>query len=386
MEEGRCPPVTRRSGSDSLKTMLIVFVCVVVLAVVASMAGSAIVDYRKNAILARQQETETINREREAEYMATLAEFEQASSSGANLAWPAPRSEGWDVVDLTTYPLESPTTVTGDRISLMNNGMLLVNQWHSRPSDFQETALTSVGTYTGGKVRVSDYNKKLFPVAIDALAYAITDANALGYMDYMVSEAYRSYDDQNALFQKAMDSLKERYTGDALIAAASKTVNYPGTSEFNSGLSFTLRLYRKGDEAVNKKIYTTSEEGVWMSTNCWRYGLVFRFPLADFPLPGTQDKSYKTGISSKLRLYRYVGRGNAAAMNTLGLCLEEYVDYLIQHPHIAVFEDGQLKYEIYRQEVGDAESFSLSITSRASSYESSLDNMGGVVTTFVYEP
>ena len=62
------------------------------------------------------------------------------------------------------------------------------------------------------------------------------------------------------------------------------------------------------------------------------------------------------------------------------------MDYLIQHPHIAVFEDGQLKYEIYRQEVGDAESFSLSITSRASSYESSLDNMGGVVTTFVYEP
>ena len=69
---------------------------------------------------------------------------------------------------------------------------------------------------------------------------------------------------------------------------------------------------------MNKKIYTTSEEGIWMSTNCWKYGLVFRFPLADFPLPGTQDKSYKTGIGSKLRLYRYVGRGNAAAMNTWG--------------------------------------------------------------------
>lgn len=377
--------MTSRSKNSSLKTLLIVFVCLVVLAVVANMTGNAIVEYRRTLILARQQEVAQINREREAEYTAALAEFEQASASGANLAWPTPTGAGWEVIDLTNYPLENPTTIPTDRQTTMNNGMLLVNQWHSRPADFQETALTSVGTYTGGKVRVSNYNQRLFPVAINALAEAINDANALGYVDYMLSEGYRSYDDQNALFQKEADRLSSRYTGDALIAAASRNVNYPGTSEFNSGLSFTLRLYKVGDATVNNKVYTDSEEGVWMNTNSWKYGLVFRFPLTDFPLPGTEDKSYKTGIGVKLRLYRYVGKGNAAAMHTLGLCLEEYVDYLIQHPHVAVFEDGQLKYEIYRQQVGDAESFSLSVPAHVTNYETSLDNMGGVVTTFIYD-
>ena len=65
--------------------------------------------------------------------------------------------------------------------------------------------------------------------------------------------------------------------------------------------------------------------------------------------------------------------------------MEEYVDYLQEHPHIAVFEDGVLKYEIYRQYVGDeTNEISLNLTGRASQYTASLDNMGGVITVFEY--
>ena len=123
---------------------------------------------------------------------------------------------------------------------------------------------------------------------------------------------------------------------------------------------------------------------MWLAENCWRYGLIFRFPLTDFPLPYTADKSYKTGISTEMNVYRYVGKGNAAAMHTLDLCLEEYIEYLMEHPHIAVFEDGALRYEIYRQTVGESDPIELQLTGKTVNYDSSLDNMGGVITVFSY--
>lgn len=375
----------RNNKRDPMKIMLRVTVSLVVLAVAASLLSGAIGNYRQQKLVARQKEVQQINEQRDQEYAVALAEFERASASGANLAWPMQKSEGWDVVDLTNYPLENPGSITLTRQDLMYGGMLLVNQWHSRPDDFDDAGVVSIGNYTGGKIGVADYNVKLFPVAIAALQDAIAGAKDAGYEHYMVSEGYRSWDDQNALFQKAMDRLKSKYSGDALVEQAKKSVNYPGTSEFNSGLSFTLRLYSRTDASIGKPAYSTTAAGQWMSENCWKYGFVFRFPLADFPLQGTADKSYKTGISAELNLYRYVGKGNAAVMHIKDFCMEEYVDYLQEHPHIAVFEDGVLKYEIYRQYVGDeTNEISLNLTGRASQYTASLDNMGGVITVFEY--
>ena len=372
----------KQNRRDPIKVMLILTVCLAVLAAGCMLLGNAISAYRANALSQLQAEVEAINEQRDQEYARALAEFEAESQSGANLAWPPQKTQGWDVVDLTNYPLENPGQVTLNRADVMNNGMLLVNEWHSRPEDFSEEALVSIGSYTGGKLQVANYNLLLFPEAINALQEAVTAAAAEGFENYMVDEAYRSYDEQNALFNKYMEQYASRYSGDALIARTKKDVNYPGTSEFNSGMTFTLRLYKRGDAAVNGTNYVDTPEGQWLSENCWKYGLVFRFPKTDYPVKGTADKSYKTGVSVSLRAYRYVGKGNAAVMHTLDLCLEEYIEYLQEHPHIAVFEDGILRYEIVRQYVGDAASFPISITNNASSYVTSLDNMGYAITVF----
>ena len=372
----------KQNRRDPIKVMLILTICMAVLAAGCMLLGNAIAAYRANALSQLQAEVEAINEQRDQEYARALAEFEAESQSGANLAWPPQKTQGWDVVDLTNYPLENPGQVTLNRADVMNNGMLLVNEWHSRPEDFSEEALVSIGSYTGGKLQVANYNLLLFPAAINALQEAVTAAAAEGFENYMVDEAYRSYEEQNALFNKYMEQYASRYSGDALIARTKKDVNYPGTSEFNSGLTFTLRLYKRGDATVNNTTYVETPEGQWLSENCWKYGLVFRFPKTDYPVKGTADKSYKTGVSVSLRAYRYVGKGNAAVMHTLDLCLEEYIEYLQEHPHIAVFEDGILRYEIVRQYVGDAASFPISITYNASSYETSLDNMGYAITVF----
>ena len=372
----------KQNRRDPIKVMLILTVCLAVLAAGCMLLGNAISAYRANALSQLQAEVEAINEQRDQEYARALAEFEAESQSGANLAWPPQKTQGWDVVDLTNYPLENPGQITVNRADVMNNGMLLVNEWHSRPEDFSEEALVSIGNYTGGKLQVANYNLLLFPEAINALQETVTAAAAEGFENYMVDEAYRSYEEQNALFNKYMEQYASRYSGDALIARTKKDVNYPGTSEFNSGLAFTLRLYKRGDAAVNGTNYVDTPEGQWLSENCWKYGLVFRFPKTDYPVKGTADKSYKTGVSVSLRAYRYVGKGNAAVMHTLDLCLEEYIEYLQEHPHIAVFEDGILRYEIVRQYVGDAASFPISITNNASSYVTSLDNMGYAITVF----
>lgn len=374
--------MTNKKRRDPIKVMLVLTIILALLAAGSMVLGNLITTYRQDALAQRQAEVEAINEQRDQEYAKALAEFEAENQSGANLAWPPQKTEGWDVIDLTNYPLELPGQVTVNRADVMNNGMLLVNEWHSRPEDFSEAALVSVGSYTGGKMQVHNYNLKLFPVAIDALQAAVNDAAALGLENYMVDEAYRSYEDQNAIFTKKMEEFSSRYSGDALINRTKKEVNYPGTSEFNSGLAFTVRLYKRGDSAVNGSTYVETDAGKWLSENGWKYGLIFRFPKTDYPVKGTADKSYKTGVSVSLRCYRYVGKGNAAVMNTLGLCLEEYIEYLQEHPHIAVFEDGVLRYEITRQYVGDAASFQILTTGKAKSYTTSLDNMGYAITVF----
>ncbi len=329
-------------------------------------------------------EVEEKNREIMAEYQAALADLESEHTVQVNTAWPEHKTEGWDILDLSGFPLENPTAERMTRADVMNNGMLLVNEWHSRPDDFDESGLVSVTRYFDRAVQASDANVSMFPVAADALKEAIDAAAAENLTHYMVDEAYRSWDTQNTLFQNRITKLSGKYTGDELIAAAKKEVNYPGTSEYNTGLSFRLRLYDRNDPDVGSPKFSTTAAGRWMNENGWKYGIVFRFPQANWPLEGTMDKSFKTGVSLAMNLYRYVGKGNAAIMHYKDFCLEEYIEYLQEHPHIALFEDGTLKYEIYRQYVGEEPSFDVQLTRNARSHVSSLDNMGAVITVFEY--
>ena len=377
---------SKRKKSKAVPVVLVLTVLLAVLCVACFYAGQLFAAQKADALASAQKEAEANNEKMRQEYAAELAEYEKETSSGANLAWPTQKSEGLDLIDLTNYPLESQTAETHSRAELMAGGMLLLNEWHSRPADFDDTQITSVGKLLGGnkKVQVDNYNISLFPVAANALLEAVEAARAEGLEHYIVKEGYRSWETQNSYFQKRMEKLSSKYQGDALIAATKKEVNYPGTSEFNSGLSFTLQLYDSKNAEVAKPKYSTTEQGQWMNRNCWKYGLVFRFPLAAWPLEETQDKSFKTGVSVTLNLYRYVGKGNAAVMHYFDFCLEEYIEYLQEHPHIAVFENGDLKYEIYRQYVGDAATFDVQLTSKAKDWTSSMDNMGAIVTVFEY--
>ena len=104
------------------------------------------------------------------------------------------------MVDLTNYPLEVPGSVTVNRADLMAQGnpLLLVNEWHSRPDDFDDSAVIGVSGYARNTKIDSFWENstcKLFPVAIDALIACLRDAEAVGLKHYVLQagDTYRTY-------------------------------------------------------------------------------------------------------------------------------------------------------------------------------------------------
>lgn len=385
----------RNKRRDPMKGLIVVAVLAGLLAAACIVGNSMIKTYRAAVLKEKQQAVESRNAEKvEAydreveEYMAKLNQPDQVNS-----AWPAAAAEGWDLIDLTNYPLEAPSTVTVSRADIMNNGLLLVNEWHSRPEDFDDSKVVGVSGYARDSGLDSFWENstcKLLPEAIDALIAALKDAKAAGLEHYVLRAGYtyRSWDDQNTLFQAEVErqrSSHSSYSEEKLIERAKRSVNYPGTSEYNTGLSFQLYLYEKDNATLNNAKFYETEQGKWLYENSWKYGFVFRFPKAGYPMADTTDKSYKTGVTTSLNIYRYVGVANAEIMHHLDLCLEEYIEYLQEHPHFAVFEDGAKRYEVTYQQVGDdAATFSVDINRMTTNYTMYLDNMGGVVTIYSY--
>ena len=168
---------------------LIVVVVLMALLVAACFIGGYLVDQMAEADYAKfqqeQAEVRARNEEKQAQYEQEVREYTAKlnQSSQANEAWPAAKAEGWDIIDLTNYPLEYPGTITVNRADIMNNGLLLVNEWHSRPEDFNEEAIVGVAGYARNDKELSSFVEnntcRLFPQAIDALMAALKDDGTL---------------------------------------------------------------------------------------------------------------------------------------------------------------------------------------------------------------
>lgn len=373
--------------SDAYGKLIRVMLILLVLAVLAG-TGYVLVDRLTQAQLdTRAQQVQKQNEELIAQRAQAEAEEraqEQAGAVVVNQEWPKPAQQGWDVVDLSRFAVSGTSSVTAQRADTLFNGLTLINKWHPMPSDYTDTAVVSVGNFTKYRVPVSGSNVRLFPAAVTALDAMVAAAKSEAGLEYYVVEAaYRTQEDQTKFWENKKASLSKKLSGDALDAEASKSVAMPGTSEYQSGFAFVMNVYNKNDTELNKTDFPKTEQGKWMYENSWKYGIVFRFPLDNYPYEGVVGKNYVTGFTIKTDTYRFVGVPHAAAMHALDVCLEEYLDYLVQHPHIAVYEDGSLRYEIFRVRE-TAGSTTVRIPAKAQSYTMSADNMGGVVIACVY--
>lgn len=386
---------------DPIKIVLLVTViclAITLIAVGVSVYTGPDGKLQQTALMVEAQRISDENEEAQLQYDLEMKAAQQAAQTAPSLntadelktdlpRWSAALDQAtWTVQDMGSIGLENTRTVTYTRQELMLGGLLLVNPWHSLPSDFSEDGLVSVNTASDYTIQVESSNVKLFPIAYQALADALDGAKAAGLESYIVREGYRSVAEQTELFNARMDKLSGRYSGNQLIERTKKEVNYPGNSDYHTGMTFRMDVYSKTDrELNNQKFQSESAQGAWLTENCWKYGIIFRFPSKDFPNSSWEDKSYKTGVSSQLNMYRFVGKAHSVAMRVMGMCLEEYIEFMISHPHICIYQDEMLKYEVIRiGSAGDRAQFNIPVTNMARNTQASLDNMDGVVIAYEY--
>lgn len=174
-----------------------------------------------------------------------------------------------------------------------------ITSWEFRLAN----ADNSIGDYTPelGKIGGQQLDKRI----IDDMSDFIAAAKAQGLSVYL-SSGYRSYDEQNYLYQRKVAQYGE--------TEAAKIVAPPGTSEHQTGLAcdITDKYYAMKDSSLEKTALYQ-----WMSQHCQEYGFIVRYP---------KDKEDVTGIIYEPWHFRYVGVDAATYIMKKGLCLEEFLD------------------------------------------------------------
>jgi len=378
--------MAKNRGKNAYITLAIILVLLLLLAVGCYLLKQwTDTDYNERVAQA-QADADQINTQLDEDYRKAKAEEKANAQEKKEEApqWPTPKSEGWDVLDVSYFPISNSRTLSVTRKDLIKGGMLLLNHWHSLPADFPEADLVSVHTSKNG-IPVKNSSVKLFPAAVTALEEMLKAANDEGLDGYLIDEGYRTNETQQGYYDKEAAHYAEKLSGDALRDKVSQTVNYPGTSEYQSGLSFRVDRYKKDDKEFMDKKFKDMEQSDWLLEHSWEYGIIFRFPVQGYPNSTVTDKAWKTGEHKQLSIYRYVGRPNAAVMHIMDFCMEEYIEYLIRHPHIAVYQDGVLKYEITWTEDKNL-SGDVTVTTAANARETivSTDNCGGIIVAIAY--
>ncbi|MBR2054637.1 MAG: D-alanyl-D-alanine carboxypeptidase family protein [Clostridia bacterium] len=372
-----------------IRILLIVFVILALVVAFYFLIDGTIKEMEKQNLATAKEAQERID----ADYDIALQEHNDLISSAKknqvseDKPWPQAKAEGWDVIDLTGYGVERAYDVNATREEMMLGGMMLVNRWHELPADYYGVVEPSLLRVDSANIPVKDGSVKMLPNALAALADMLKDAETEAQLThFIIDEGYRTKEKQEQYYAEKESEYAANFEGEVLkqktIAAG---VNYPGTSEYQSGFSFNPRQYKRGDAEFNAPKFFETPHSDWMVENSWKYGFVFRFPVNEYPNETVGDKSFKTGESKKLMIYRYVGEGHAAAMKQLDMCMEEYVEYLMAHPHIAVYENGKLKYEITRVSYNNQPTATVEVSRNAAEYTVSMDNCGGVIVCMMYE-
>lgn len=127
-----------------------------------------------------------------------------------------------------------------------------------------------------------------------------------------VASGYRSYEEQAELLERAVTAnVAEGMEEKDAKRRAKRTIAEPGHSEHHLGMAVDFNTVSES--------FAHTKEYEWLQKHAEEYGFVQRY---------SKEKTEITGIDEEVWHYRYVGVDHARQMNSLDLCLEEYIDYL----------------------------------------------------------
>ena len=147
---------------------------------------------------------------------------------------------------------------------------------------------------------------------IDSLFSLVDAAKEAGFEPY-ISVGYRSYADQQQLFNEKASELSQNgvYTYEEAQQIAAEIVAKPGTSDHQTGLAVDIldKEYEVLDYSkMDSKFFD------WLDANCAQFGFIKRYP---------SNKKSVTGWDEPWH-YRYVGKEVAEFIMKNGMCLEEF--------------------------------------------------------------
>lgn len=190
---------------------------------------------------------------------------------------------------------------------------LLVNRQHPVTSDFAPADLVNLSEYCDSSlVKIKYDGTQGVREAADALLRMLEAAKTDGITNWQVSAAYRSYADQQRIFDNKVKSFQNNNPDWSLSrcrSAASVTVADPGASEHHTGLAFDMTV-------PNTSMFLGTKQCTWLHQHCWEYGFILRY---------TDEKQQITGFAGEAWHIRYVGTEHSLAMQQSGQCLEEYL-------------------------------------------------------------
>ncbi len=218
-----------------------------------------------------------------------------------------------------TVKYRSPDAVPAD-IFKHGRNLMLLNRQYELPKDFKwDLVYWSNGQYVDAMyLNCEEHNavKAVDRAAYQPLKDMFNDAANAGVPLQLVS-AYRSIHLQDKLFTRSVNSyISQGYSEADAINKANYSRTFSGTSEHNTGLGFDI--LEKGNFSLSSSFENTSQFK-WLMENAENYGFILRYD---------KDKVSATGIMYEPWHFRYVGIEHAKKINELGMCLEEYIDYL----------------------------------------------------------
>jgi D-alanyl-D-alanine carboxypeptidase len=198
--------------------------------------------------------------------------------------------------DSTTSDKAAATTANG--VDKSSWELTLVNKTHPLPDDWKiELAEVADSKYVDARIA-------------DQFNQMIEDCRAAGFDDVFVNQAYRSHEDQQAIWDEFYnDYIAQGYSEEEATKLTGESVAVPGTSEHELGLAADICSINF-DETYNAPIQT------WLEENGYKYGFIQRYPKGKESITGTKNENWH---------FRYVGVEAATQIHESGQVLEEYL-------------------------------------------------------------
>lgn len=205
----------------------------------------------------------------------------------------------------TQAPVPSPAPTQNDEMPIIISKAYPVDESYA-PKD-----LVTLNDYCDEAiVKIKNEETQGVKAAVDALITMLKAAHAQELTAWQVSAGYRTYAYQQGLLdEQIQDNMRSGKITEALAReAALENVALPGTSEHHTGLAFDLTV-------PDTEYFAGTPQAAWLKEHCFEYGFIIRY---------TKDKESITGFDAEPWHVRYVGIDHATAMQSKGLCLEEY--------------------------------------------------------------